>query len=757
MALWRVVGGRGSGGLLAREGQALTSSTLTPRLSTGAVVRQVALVGDRLHFELKDGEGPRKGWASLHLKGKPLFERAEIEDSPGLAAVRREADEFTAGEEWPLLGCSRLLAWSDLHVDMGENQRFLEGVAGDSEAAVILCGDLCTNLELLRSTLELCASRFRAVFYAPGNHELWVARDPSQQSTSFTKFLEILRLCAECGVYTKPAFIAPGVAVCPLFSWYQGDFSGVMVPHGGFDSATFWPELGSDPHNPQDPRISEFFRGLNDARVLQAAKLRETGEIKTLWTFSHFLPRKELNMSGEHPVMPPGVAGDSALDAQLRAAGAVGHVYGHSHIGQDRVYEGVRYVQQPLGYPTDGHREEKPLRLFDVAEAASVPAAAPCAGLERAQLSAERLRGALFGALCGDALAMPVCWYYGGARQIKRDYGGPLTGYVQPKEQLIGSFMMNEVLPKAIDHGRSSYYRPVSDKSPSIGYHYHRGLPAGGLTLEGQSLEDSRIVSWTETDIVGQMIRLLMRAVADSKGSVPSKEELLDRYAAFMQESSHGDTWVSKYHREFFMQLQKGTPMGECAARGDPVETMEMLSAQIPTFLACLGGSEEEDCRRILASIAALRNPGSAAPKAVRLLRGAFCQVFSGRPLEEVAEWLASTLLPGQASLASLLQGRKDPMASTSIEECFPSMMHFLFRYGKSYEELLLAQTNVGGENVHRGALLGALAGAAAGFRGLPSTWCSGLADVKVIEAEVESFVSAVCSAQDPPTAADAA
>ena len=24
---------------------------------------------------------------------------------------------------------------------------------------------------------------------------------------------------------------------------------------------------------------------------------------------------------------------------------------------QDRVYEGVRYVQQPLGYPTDGHRE----------------------------------------------------------------------------------------------------------------------------------------------------------------------------------------------------------------------------------------------------------------------------------------------------------------------------------------------------------------------------------------------------------------
>lgn len=32
--------------------------------------------------------------------------------------------------------------------------------------------------------------------------------------------------------------------------------------------------------------------------------------------------------------------------------------------GQDRVYDGIRYLQQPMGYPSDGHREEKPLRLW---------------------------------------------------------------------------------------------------------------------------------------------------------------------------------------------------------------------------------------------------------------------------------------------------------------------------------------------------------------------------------------------------------
>lgn len=51
-------------------------------------------------------------------------------------------------------------------------------------------------------------------------------------------------LCAKLGIYTSPAFISSSVAVCPLFSWYRADFSDSFVGHGGFDVATFWPEMG---------------------------------------------------------------------------------------------------------------------------------------------------------------------------------------------------------------------------------------------------------------------------------------------------------------------------------------------------------------------------------------------------------------------------------------------------------------------------------------------------------------------------------
>jgi ADP-ribosylglycohydrolase len=52
----------------------------------------------------------------------------------------------------------------------------------------------------------------------------------------------------------------------------------------------------------------------------------------------------------------------------------------------------------------------------------------------------DRLRGALWGLFAGDALAAPTHWYYGGARQIKQDYGAAgITGYTKPVEKLVNS------------------------------------------------------------------------------------------------------------------------------------------------------------------------------------------------------------------------------------------------------------------------------------------------------------------------------
>lgn len=59
-------------------------------------------------------------------------------------------------------------------------------------------------------------------------------------------------------------------------------------------------------------------------------------------------------------------------------------------------------------------------------------------------------------------------------------------------------------------------------------------------------------------------------------------------------------------------------------------------------------------------------------------------------------------------------------------------------------EQILLANANIGGENVHRGAVLGALLGASVGRTGIPDHLVHGLKDKVAIEKEIDAFVSVV-------------
>lgn len=77
---WEVVGGVDKGGILVREGQALGSSASAQRLSTGAEVEELEIIGDRLHYQLVSGTGPTDGWVSIKVSGKDLLAlRPEVE------------------------------------------------------------------------------------------------------------------------------------------------------------------------------------------------------------------------------------------------------------------------------------------------------------------------------------------------------------------------------------------------------------------------------------------------------------------------------------------------------------------------------------------------------------------------------------------------------------------------------------------------------------------------------------------------------
>jgi len=70
--LWDIVGGAEKGGIMVREGRDLNSAQAPSRLSHGAVVEQLELVGERLRYKLVRGTGPEKGWISISLAGKAL-------------------------------------------------------------------------------------------------------------------------------------------------------------------------------------------------------------------------------------------------------------------------------------------------------------------------------------------------------------------------------------------------------------------------------------------------------------------------------------------------------------------------------------------------------------------------------------------------------------------------------------------------------------------------------------------------------------
>jgi len=90
MSMWEVVGGADKGGILVRRGQDITSDKYPQRLSTGALLEEVKLAGDRLGYKLLTGTGPREGWVSISLPGKELVVRTS--KRPPQAEARKEAE-----------------------------------------------------------------------------------------------------------------------------------------------------------------------------------------------------------------------------------------------------------------------------------------------------------------------------------------------------------------------------------------------------------------------------------------------------------------------------------------------------------------------------------------------------------------------------------------------------------------------------------------------------------------------------------------
>jgi calcineurin-like phosphoesterase family protein len=246
----------------------------------------------------------------------------------------------------------RVFAVSDLHTDFAENRRRLQQISSTSYSrdALVVAGDIADDLRIIDWTLRKLRSQFNKVFYVPGNHELWV-RDGEYDSIE--KFRQVLHLCDDIGIYTRPGR-AGKTWIVPLFSWYESDYD--RQGEADVSSLEGWADFYFCKWPVGMGSVSEYFLSLNESRIKEY-----DGPVITL---SHFLPRRELLPAVERLSFKglPLVAGTLALDRQVRTLNAVTHVFGHSHIDFDQVIEEVRYIHHAFDYPRGEGWPKEPLK-----------------------------------------------------------------------------------------------------------------------------------------------------------------------------------------------------------------------------------------------------------------------------------------------------------------------------------------------------------------------------------------------------------
>ena len=179
----------------------------------------------------------------------------------------------------------------------------------------------------------------------------------------------------------------------------------------------------------------------------------------------------------------------------------------------------------------------------------------------------QRAAAALKTLFIGDALAMPVHWYYN-PMDIFRAFRGGITGFEAAPEIHPSSIMslhstskggrgphvanddQREIVGEVILKGRRKFWGKSNQ-------HYHHGMPAGENTLNAYCA------------------RVVVRVLRENRGHY-NRDAFLDAYIELMtaDPALHPDTYAESYHRGFFANLEAGKPAHQCGAGLSAINAM---------------------------------------------------------------------------------------------------------------------------------------------------------------------------------------
>ena len=322
----------------------------------------------------------------------------------------------------------------------------------------------------------------------------------------------------------------------------------------------------------------------------------------------------------------------------------------------------------------------------------------------------DRIDGALHGLFIGDALAMPVHWYYD-TKALRLDYG-EVRDFLKPRNPHPDSILWrSSYRPKnpAADilHDQAQYWGKE-------GIHYHQFLEPGENTLNLMLARELLVFLENETCY--------------------SPRKWLEHMVSFLTTpGNHRDTYAEEYLRHFFSNYGRGVDLLQCGRRDE--HHIGGLSLMLPLVVYF---SDQPDVARTRGlEHLQLTHGGLLMSSWGALVIDLLLKILQGDALPEALESTWQEHYPGSGAPVFLslfdypdqvVVGRHYSSACY-LDQALPATLYLAAKYHDRPEEALITNTMCGGDNCGRGAVLGALLGASSGRAAWPERWRTGLSN----------------------------
>ncbi|MGF1531692.1 MAG: ADP-ribosylglycohydrolase family protein [Puniceicoccaceae bacterium] len=301
---------------------------------------------------------------------------------------------------------------------------------------------------------------------------------------------------------------------------------------------------------------------------------------------------------------------------------------------------------------------------------------------------------AMLGARVADALAMPVHWYYD-RQALARDYP-VLRPFAAPKNPHPDSILWRSRYTPRNKRGDILHQQKIYWGQREI--HYHQFLKAGENTLNFQ------------------LGLALYRQILHNGHYDP--DQWLDEYISCMlQPGWHNDTYIEEYHREFFDRLSRNLPPRQCGIEDIHIGGL----ATLPFLLAGLiqvGLTDLDHLRETARTHTALTHRSKECLNSAVALTGIIFAVASGETLQaaifaHASHWISEKKFLAWRDLPDLVVVGRHLTPACYLPDSFTASLYLAAKYHQDFAGGVLANARCGGDNSHRGAVLGALLGAA--------------------------------------------